>query len=76
MNRVNNWEQLLEYANEELAKHGYTIDVNDDDERGFYECDILKDGEVVEVYAENYYEDELSGLVNDAWHYVSTELVK
>lgn len=76
MNRVNNWEQLLEQANKELEKRGYRIDVNDDEEEGFYDCNIFKDGKFVEVYAENYYEDELSELVNDAWHYVTTKLVK
>lgn len=69
MNTRNEWKKQLEYANEELAKYGVSIDINDDDEEGFYNCKILKDGEVVETYAENYYENELSDLATEVWHY-------
>ena len=68
MNRRNNWKQLLQFANEDLDKSGYSILVVEPEE-GFYNCEIRKDGKLVEVYAENYYEDELSDLVNDALHY-------
>lgn len=67
-NRYNNWKQLLEYANEELGKYGYSILVVEPEE-GFYNCEIWKDGRKVETYAENYYEDELSDLMTEVWHY-------
>ena len=68
MNRYNDWQTLLAYANEDLEKAGYSLLIVEPEE-GFYNCEIRKDGELVEVYAENYYEDELSDLVNDALHY-------
>lgn len=68
MNRYNDWQTLLAYANEDLEKTGYSLLIVEPEE-GFYNCEIHKDGELVEVYAENYYEDELSDLVNDALHY-------
>lgn len=75
MNRRKEWKNLLKIANEDLKPYGYALDVNDDDEEGFFKCEILKDGEVVDTYAENYYEDELDELVNDAWHYVKSERI-
>lgn len=75
MNRINDWKGLLKIANEDLALYGYALEITDENDPGFFECNILKDGEFVEGYAANYYEDELSGLVNDAWYYVKSELV-
>ena len=75
MNRINDWKKLLEISNEDLKPYGFSLNVNDDDEEGFFTCEILKGKKVVEVYAENYYEDELSELINDAFHYVKTKLV-
>ena len=69
MNRYNDWENLLRIYNEDLEETGYSIDIVQPED-GFYNCEIWKDGKRVEVYAENYYEDELSGLVDDAFHYV------
>ena len=69
MNKHNDWETLLSLANEDLAKIGYSIDVNDDEDEGCYSCKILTDGYVVETYAENYYEEELSDLITEVWHY-------
>lgn len=74
MNRRNDWKQLLKSANEDLTPHGYALKVHEPEEKGFYACRILKDGKTVETYAENYYEDELSDLVNEAWHYVKSNL--
>ena len=71
MNRHNDWENLLKYANEDLAVHGYELKIYEED--GCYSCDIWKDGKALEIYAENYFEDELSDLINDAWHYVLTD---
>ena len=76
MNRRNEWKKLLEIANADLGLYGLALDVNDNDEEGFFKCDILKDGKVVETYAENYYEDELDDLINDAWDYAKSNLKK
>ena len=70
MNKRTDWENALATANADLKKRGYSIDVNDNDEEGFFKCDILKDGVVVETYAENYYEDELEDLIADAVAYI------
>ena len=72
MNRVNDWRSLLAIANEDLAKIGYELKIYEED--GCYSCDIWKNGVAYNIYAENYYEDELSELINDAWHHVKTEL--
>ena len=71
MNRRNDWENLLRYSNEDLEKTGYSLLITEDEE-GFYNCEIWKDGKLVETYAENYYEDELSDLITDAAHYAFT----
>lgn len=68
MNRRNDWENLLRISNKDLEKTGYSIDIVQPED-GFYNCEIWKDGKRVEVYAENYYEDELSDLVMDAASY-------
>jgi hypothetical protein len=74
MNRYNDWQGLLEMANEDLDKFGYSLLIVEPEE-GFYNCEIHKDGELVETYAENYYEDELSDLITDAWHDTKLKLV-
>ena len=74
MNRYNDWKGLLETANEDLEKFGYSLMIVEPEE-GFYNCEIWKDGELEDTYAENYYEDELSGLITDAWHDVKLRLV-
>jgi hypothetical protein len=68
MNRRNDWENLLRISNEDLEKTGYSIDIVQPED-GYYNCEIWKDGKRVEVYAENYFEDELSDLVMDAANY-------
>lgn len=75
MNRLNDWQGLLNIANEDLAMYGYGLKVYEPEEEGFYFLDILKDGKYIDNYAGNYYEDELSELVNDAWHYVKSNLL-
>ena len=75
MNTRNNWEQLLEYANEELNPKGYAINLIHFEEDGTYNCEILKDGVSIEVYAECMYEEELADLVTEVWHYVATKKV-
>ena len=66
MNKHNDWEKLLAYANEDLAKIGYQLELEETE--GCYDCKVTTDGYVVEVYAENYTEEELSDLITDAWH--------
>lgn len=73
MNTRKEWKKLLSLANEEIKKDGYEIRLEDDGE-GAYDCDIYKDGELVENYAGCYYEDELDELVNDALHHVKFEM--
>lgn len=69
MNRHKDWENLLRISNEDLEKTGYSLLIVEP-ETGFYNCEIRKDGELVEVYAENYYEDELTDLIVEAARYV------
>ena len=75
MNRRKEWQKILAIANADLKLYGYALDVNDDDEEGFFKCNILKNGKVIDTYAENFYEDELDELVNEAWYHVKNELV-
>ena len=76
MNTRNDWENLLRICNEGLEKTGYSIKITDYYNDGCYTCEFYKDGVSVMVYAENYYEDELSGLITDANHYVLTNLAR
>ena len=75
MNTHNDWKNLLSIFNEDLEKTGYSLLIVEPEE-GFYACEILKNGELVETYAENYYEDELSDLITDAAHHVLTNLAR
>ena len=72
MNRRKEWKKLLSLANDDLKQYGYEIKMTDYYEDGCYTCEIFKDGVSVDVYAENFYEDELDELVNEAWHYVKS----
>lgn len=74
MNKYNDWQTMLVMANEDLGKFGYSILIVEPEE-GFYNCEIRMDGELIETYAENYYEDELSDLITDAWHDIKLKLV-
>lgn len=68
MNKRNDWKTLLKYTNEDLEKTGFSLLITEPEE-GFFNCEIWRGGTLVEVYAENYYEDELSDLITDAGHY-------
>lgn len=70
MNRRNDWENTLAEANKDLKRVGKEIKITDYCHDGSYTCEICKDGVSLAVYAENYYEDELEDLINDAWDYV------
>ena len=76
MNTHNDWENLLRIFNEDLEKTGYSIKIINYDNDGYYIGEILKDGVSYEVYAENFYEDELSDLITDAHHYILTTLAR
>ena len=74
MNSRKEWQNLLKLANEDLKQYGYRLSVNDDEDEGFFSCIIYKGNKEVDIYAENFYENELDELVNEAWHYVKSEL--
>jgi hypothetical protein len=74
MNRYNDWQGLLKMANEDLEQFGYSLLIVETEE-GFYNCEIRMGGELIETYAENYYEDELTDLITEAWHDVKLKLV-
>lgn len=77
MNLYNDWQGLLKIANKDLEKSGYSLLITEDEE-GYYDCEVWKDGEFFETYAENYFayfERELSDLIADALHYVKAEFV-
>ena len=69
MNKCNDWKNLLRISNEDLEKTGYSLLITEDDE-GCYNCEIWRNGKRVAVYAENYFEDELSDLITDVAHHV------
>lgn len=66
-NRVNNWQELLKLANEDLNKIGIEIIIGKDDEDSADYFLNISYGTHTETYAEGYYEDELQDLINDAW---------
>ena len=66
-NRVNNWEQLLELANKDLKKYGVKLNIIHVDETADYDLHIFYPDGTTDIFAQNYYEDELGELVNDAW---------
>lgn len=70
-NRVNNWKELQKLANEDLKKYDAEIGVYDHDDA--YSVTIVVDGKE-EEYADNYYEDELGDLINDAWAHVRAKI--
>ena len=69
MNKRNNWEKTLAYANEELAKQDTKVVITDPAGDGCYRCDIFKNGQKAETYADGFYEEELQDLVSEVWHY-------
>ena len=64
MNRRNDWEGLLAYVNEDLGKYGKRLEVFEDG--GCYGVNIVDHGKAT-MYADNYFEDEMENLINDAW---------
>lgn len=74
MNKHFEWKKLLEFANDDLKGTGFSILITEPEE-GFYDCDIMRDGEVFDNYAGNFYEDELDDLVNEVWHHVKANIL-
>ncbi len=75
-NRCNDWQELLKLANKDLEKCGTALHVTKDDVDGTFSLTIhfskvnAKGKEIWfmnDHFAENYYEDEMSALINDAW---------
>lgn len=73
-NKVNNWEQQLELANKDLKQHGVEMNVILVDETGGYNLHIIYPDGTTDFFAENYYEDELGDLINDAWAHVRAKI--
>lgn len=73
MNKRNNWKGLLDLANADLAKvkSNKSIKITDYYHDGCYTCEICEDG-ITKIVWDNYYEDELSELITDAWTYCLT----
>jgi len=69
MNKCNDWENLLRISNEDLEKSGYSLRIVSEG-GGYYSCQIFKDRKFIGTYAEDYFEDELSDLIIDAFHYI------
>lgn len=65
-NRVNNWREMLDLANKDLKKYNAEIGIYDHD--GEFSVTVVVNGEERE-FADGYYEDELGGLINDAWEH-------
>ena len=65
------WKSVLEDANKDLEKNGYSLLITEPEEEGLFNCEIWLNGEFVETYAYNYYENELEDLITDACAYVS-----
>lgn len=71
----NNWEKILNSINADLAKSGVCIKIADYYHDGCYTCKICNGG-VSEVYAENYFEEELAELITDAHIYILNNILK
>lgn len=73
-NRINDWQSLLEFANEELAQYGYAIRVEVEDEGASY-CVKVNNGNGWNLYASGFYDDELSMCINDCWASARQEII-
>lgn len=61
------WKALLDKANENLKEYGARLEVERTRGGNDYSLDVhWKDGET-EQYASGFYEDELAGLISEAW---------
>ena len=68
------WQKELAYLNEKLADCSkYNVRIFDNGD-GCYMCNILNDGIEDEVYAENFYEDELYDLIDSVQNYLMNKI--
>ena len=65
MNKRNNWSELLLLANEDLRAMNTELEVVKNNE-DYYSVFIKSIG-TSSCFAENFFEDELSDVINDAW---------
>lgn len=71
-NKVNNWQELLKLANEDIKKYNKIIKLEEFD--GTYTLYIENtEDKSYDIFAEGYYEDELGDLINDAWAHARTK---
>ena len=73
MNKVSNWKELLNLANEDLAKYECKITFEEFDGTYTLYTESTTTDEW-ETFAEGYFEDELSDLINDAWAHVRAKI--
>jgi len=68
-NRESDWQGLLEGFNETLAPQGKVILVEQNEDESTYSISVSMPNGKKELYADNYYEDELCNLLPDvlAW---------
>lgn len=67
-NKVNNWQEMLKLANEDLAKCEYKITLEEFD--GSYTIYIENTAtDKWDIFAEGYYEDELTDTILEAWEH-------
>ena len=77
MNIRNDWEATLKMANEDLKEHGMEIIVRGDGPGMEVDSDyytvFIKEGDEEDVFADNYFAEELGEVVNDAWAHARTK---
>nr|DAD87550.1 MAG TPA: hypothetical protein [Siphoviridae sp. ctAUQ2] len=73
MNRRNNWSSVLKEANSKLSKYNARLEIEKDGGENTYSLFFINnnsDGtKYTEAYASGYYEEELEGLIEDAFCY-------
>lgn len=72
MDKKKGWEWFLEMVNKNLTPLGLGIEVKRED--GAFSVEII-DGNERECFAENFYEEELGDLINDAWAHARAKRV-
>lgn len=81
MNKVNDYENLLELANKDLKQYNAELHVYDPGESGEYTIEIRtlnENGSVAcsEDYDEGYYEEDLSDIINEAWAHAKKSAIQ
>ena len=73
-NRHNNWKKLLKLANSNLKNYGVKMNVVHVDDTANYDLHIVYPDGTTDIFAQNYYEDELDELINDAWSHARAKV--